>query len=81
MFRLEGRPHCCDHSLRFQHSPHHDDLKAQPEYTAAHFVKIGLFFMIATLTGLLADHERAQRHNVRETARRLAEVNAQLQKS
>jgi signal transduction histidine kinase len=33
------------------------------------------------LTGILADHEQSQRHRVENTARELAEVNAQLQKS
>ena len=55
--------------------------KSQPEYTAAQYVEIGMFFAIATLTGILADHERSQRHRIEETARKLAEVNAQLQKS
>jgi two-component system sensor histidine kinase HydH len=55
--------------------------KSQPQYTAAQYVEIGMFFVIATLTGVLADHERAQRHRVEETARKLAEVNTQLQKS
>ncbi len=55
--------------------------KSEPEYTAAQYVEIGMFFVIATLTGILADHERAQRHRVEETALKLAEANAQLQKS
>jgi len=55
--------------------------KAEPEYTAAQYVEIGMFFLIAALTGVLADHERAQRHKVEENARQLTEVNAQLQKS
>lgn len=55
--------------------------KSEPEYTAAQYVEIAMFFLIATLTGILADHERAQRHKVEENARQLTEVNAQLQKS
>ncbi len=55
--------------------------KSEPEYTAAQYVEIGMFFVIAALTGILADHERSQRHKVEETARKLAEVNDQLQKS
>ncbi len=55
--------------------------KSQPEYTAAQYVEIGMFFVISTLIGILADHERAQRYRVEETARKLAEVNTQLQKS
>jgi signal transduction histidine kinase len=52
-----------------------------PEYRAAQWVEIGMFFLIAGLTGILADHERTQRHKVEETARKLSEVYAQLQKS
>jgi two-component system sensor histidine kinase HydH len=55
--------------------------RSEPEYTAASYVEIGMFFVIAALTGALADHERSQRHRVEETACKLAEVNAKLQKS
>lgn len=55
--------------------------KSEPEYTAAQYVEIGMFFVIAALTGILADHERSQRRRAEKTARELAEVNAQLQKS
>jgi len=53
----------------------------EPQYKAAQYIEIGMFFAIAALTGVLADHERAQRHRVEETARRLSEVYTQLQKS
>lgn len=53
----------------------------EPQYKAAQYIEIGMFFAIAALTGVLADHERAQRHKVEETARRLGEVYTQLQKS
>lgn len=53
--------------------------KYEPEYTAAQYIEIGMFFAIAALTGLLADHERAQRHEVEEAAHRLRELNTQLQ--
>lgn len=53
----------------------------EPEYSAAQYVEIGMFFVIAVLTGALADHERAQRRRVEETARKLSDVNAQLQRS
>ncbi len=53
----------------------------EPQYKAAQYIEIGMFFAIAALTGVLADHERAQRHKVEETARRLSEVYTQLQKS
>ncbi len=52
-----------------------------PEYRAAQYIQIGMFFAIATLTGILADHERAQRKKVEETATTLTEVYTQLQKS
>lgn len=55
--------------------------KFDPEYRAAQYIEIGMFFAIATLTGILADHERAQRRKVEETATRLSEVYTQLQKS
>lgn len=53
----------------------------EPEYRAAAYVEIGMFFVIAMLTGILADHERAQRQKAEETARRLGEVYAELQRS
>jgi two-component system, NtrC family, sensor histidine kinase HydH len=40
-----------------------------------------MFFAIAALTGILADHERAQRRKAEESAHSLADVNAQLQAS
>ncbi len=54
---------------------------SEPEYRAAQFIEIGMFFVVGGLTGLLADHERAQRSKVEETARKLSEVYAQLQSS
>lgn len=51
------------------------------QYMTTQFVEIGMFFVIGTLTGILADHERAERRKVEETARRLTEVYAQLQSS
>jgi glucose-6-phosphate-specific signal transduction histidine kinase len=32
-----------------------------PEYSAAQKIEIGMFFVITMLTGILADHERAER--------------------
>ena len=55
--------------------------KFDPEYRAAQYIEIGMFFAIATLTGILADHERAQRRKVEETATKLGEVYTQLQNS
>lgn len=54
---------------------------AEPEYRAAQYIEIVMFFAIAVLTGILADHERAQRRKVEDAARRLEEVNSQLQAS
>ena len=54
---------------------------SHPEYSAAQYVEIGMFFVIGGLTGFLADHERMQRKKVEETARKLSEVYAQLQAS
>ena len=54
---------------------------SEPEYRAASFIEIGMFFVIGSLTGVLADHERVQRRKVEETARKLSEVYAQLQSS
>ena len=54
---------------------------SEPEYRAAQFIEILMFFVIGSLTGVLADHERTQRNKVEETARKLSEVYAQLQAS
>jgi signal transduction histidine kinase len=54
---------------------------SEPEYRAAQFIEIGMFFVIGGLTGVLADHERVQRRKVEETARKLSDLNAQLQSS
>lgn len=54
---------------------------AEPEYRAAQYIEIVMFFAIAELTGILADHERARRREVEDAALRLEEVNSQLQAS
>jgi len=54
---------------------------SEPQYRAAQFIEIGMFFVIGSLTGVLADHERVQRKKVEETARKLSEIYAQLQSS
>lgn len=54
---------------------------SQPAYRVDQFIEILMFFAIGTLTGILSDHERAQRRKVEETARKLSEVYAQLQRS
>lgn len=55
--------------------------QSHPEYRASQYVEIGMFFVIGALTGVLADHERAQRRKVEDTAHKLSEVYAQLQAS
>jgi len=54
---------------------------SEPQYRAAQFIEIGMYIVIGSLTGVLADHERVQRRKVEETARKLSEVYAQLQSS
>lgn len=55
--------------------------RSHPEYSAAQYIEIGMFFVIGALTGILSDHERMHRRRVEETAQKLSEVNAQLQAS
>ncbi len=55
--------------------------KGFPAYSAAQYVEIGMFFVVGGLTGFLADQEKRQRRKVEDTARKLSEVNAQLQAS
>ncbi len=54
---------------------------SNPEYSSTQYVEVGMFFVIATLTGALADAERKQRQKIEETAARLSETYAQLQAS
>lgn len=55
--------------------------RSDPHFRMDQYVEIVMFFVIGTVTGLLADHERAQRRKVEETARKLSDVYAELQKS
>jgi two-component system sensor histidine kinase HydH len=55
--------------------------QSHPEYSAAQYIEIGMFLVVGGLTGILSDHERMQRKQVEETARKLSKVNAQLQAS
>jgi signal transduction histidine kinase len=55
--------------------------QSQPEYRAAGYVEIGMFFVIGGLTGALADLERVQKRKIEETAAKLSETYAQLQAS
>jgi len=55
--------------------------RMNPEYYAAQWVEVGMFFIIGALTGMLADHERAERFKAEQMATQLAKVNADLQSS
>jgi two-component system, NtrC family, sensor histidine kinase HydH len=55
--------------------------RSNPEYKAAQYVEIGMFFVIATLTGALADVERKQKQKIQETATKLSETYTRLQAS
>lgn len=54
---------------------------SHPEYSATQQVEIGMFFVITVLTGILADHERAQRQRAERMAKELGQANTQLQNS
>lgn len=51
------------------------------EYSATQQVEVGMFFVITILTGVLADHERAQRRKAERMAKQLSEANERLQAS
>lgn len=55
--------------------------RMRPEYHATQWVEVGMFFIITALTGVLADHERAQRYKAEQIASQLARVNVDLQSS
>jgi two-component system sensor histidine kinase HydH len=55
--------------------------RMNPEYSATQWVELGMFFVITGLTGLLADHERAQRRKAEQMAEQLAQANRDLQSS
>jgi two-component system, NtrC family, sensor histidine kinase HydH len=55
--------------------------QSEPEYRAAGYVEIGMFFVIGALTGVLADLERAQKKKIEETATKLGETYSELQAS
>jgi signal transduction histidine kinase len=55
--------------------------RMHPEYSATQWVEVGMFFIISALTGVLADHERAQRRRAEQMATQLAKVNVDLQSS
>jgi len=55
--------------------------RMNPEYYAAQWVEVGMFFIIGALTGVLADHERAERFKAEQMATQLAKANADLQSS
>jgi two-component system sensor histidine kinase HydH len=51
------------------------------EYNASQWVELGMFFLITALTGVLADHERAQRLKAEQMAEQLEKANSELQSS
>jgi signal transduction histidine kinase len=52
-----------------------------PTYQFNQYAEVVLFFAFGTLTGVLADQQRKQKARLQETAQRLSEVHADLQKS
>lgn len=52
-----------------------------PSYEFNQFSEAVLFFVFGALTGVLSDQQRLQQKKLQETAHRLTEVNADLQKS
>ncbi|HLI63642.1 MAG TPA: ATP-binding protein, partial [Terriglobales bacterium] len=55
--------------------------QSNPEYRATQYVEVGMFLLIATIIGALADVERRQRQKIEETALTLSETYARLQAS
>jgi two-component system, NtrC family, sensor histidine kinase HydH len=55
--------------------------RSNPEYRVAQYVEIGMFFVIATVIGAMADVERKQRQKIEETAIKLSETYVRLQAS
>ncbi len=55
--------------------------RSNPRYSSAQYVEVGMFFVIAALTGALADVERRHRQKIEETAERLSETYTQLEAS
>ena len=55
--------------------------RSNPEYSSAQYIEIGMYFVIAALTGALADVERKHRREIEETAARLRETYSQLEAS
>ncbi len=52
-----------------------------PDYSANQYAEIVVFFLVAIVTGVLADRERRQRQELQETAEQLRKVNQELQDS
>ena len=52
-----------------------------PSYEFSQFSEAILFFVFGSLVGVLSDQQRLQQEKLQETAQRLTEVNADLQKS
>ena len=55
--------------------------QSNPAYRAAQYVEVGMFFLLATIIGALADVERKQKQKIEDTAAKLSETYARLQAS
>lgn len=55
--------------------------RLHPEYRLAGYVEIGMFFVIAGITGILSDQEGGHRKKIEETASRLSATYKQLHDS
>jgi two-component system, NtrC family, sensor histidine kinase HydH len=55
--------------------------RSHPEYRVTGYVEMGMFFVIATLTGVLADQERSYRRKIEESAGKLSHAYQQLHDS
>ncbi|MGE5322670.1 MAG: two-component system sensor histidine kinase NtrB, partial [Actinomycetota bacterium] len=55
--------------------------RLHPEYRITGYVEIGMFFVLGTLTGILADQERSHRRKIEESASQLNDAYTQLRAS
>jgi len=56
-------------------------LHHMPEYAMNQYAEIIIFFLVGTITGVLADRERKQREKLEATTEQLSKVNRELQDS
>jgi signal transduction histidine kinase len=55
--------------------------RGSPDYTVSQYGEIAVFFLVATVTGILAGRERKQRDELQRTAEQLSKVYRELQDS